>query len=769
MLYLCSILWACQVPAPTITEAVFPSNTRDPYGPFFVNAKVEGSVNAVYLWVEGMSVETSKQAVYFADYLINDVVPIDAGMRDMGVIDQGIMLSSSQKRKIAMRKMGNLWLGEFEGLPRQIEYRLQIEAVGEGGSSFYPSTPQSFTVTLASLNCLVDQDCLSFEICDRNEYICKKKTQSCGQDADCPIDQRCDGSSKICVFRDDLCTIDTDCSTGYRCDENRLCVSICDPPCDLSQKCITIPADLSNDLIEDDMPKNQCIDQNQSWCTSNIMCNIAQNCNLQTGQCEQIKCLSTDDCIAVIGSEFECVAGLCSEVPYEPLYLTFENYCLPCSSASDCGTTALGCSSNGYCRKSCSNEDDCNAGEALFGRFYCDYNSNTCVEAYPIYPEICSHTNSCQVMSDCLAPSICVAGKCIESNYCIQDTECSGRNYCVYNTCVPSGYCDLYSVGCPPEQECVQNQCQLIDYQKSSCNDTCNSSFDCQPNEVCSYAQSNDPNQKYCLALCDPNVAICGNGQYCGSPVSGFNICMSPTGTCDFTNEMCPFDLTEPNDNGYLIDIQINLNVSLNGSLCPSTDVENFNILRSERTWIELYVDQPVNLYIEYTDRTTGAYSVISQIVGVDAGFSMILDMVSVINISNYDPSLINVNYTLNLSEQPIVANCVEDSLEPNNSYDNPSVFGNGAYLSLVACQGDLDYLRLSRRIRGDGFVELQNVSLNGVLYVELYLNGNLYQTFDLVDFLSIPISGGRMDEWMFVIQNNDVGEGISYVLNSRF
>lgn len=744
------LISACTPPAPVIKEVRFPTQSRDTQGPYAVNAKVEGSVSDVQLIIAFVLTEQDQQDQQDQQSAINPNLLI-----------------------VPMQIQGDRWFASFSGISDVVEYRLQIKAKGPGGESIYPSDqPQSFVVTPGTLDCLVDQDCLSYEICHREELICVPKNTNCNETDDCPIDQICSPISKKCVYQDDLCATDDDCSNGEACID-RICSSRCQPPCALGSKCVFVSADLSNDRLDDDVDSAFCVDENTPFCTSDFNCNFGQICDRLNGQCNNLACNDSEICMAQFGEGILCLGGFC-QAPNDQSQISeiFGLYCAHCAQDSDCGSDLLACSNRGYCALRCNNDLDCQVGENFYiNTFYCDPTSNSCVEAYPITQDFCESGFSCLSIDDCQNDSICLRNKCIQSNACTVDQECGSSEKCQYNRCVPMDYCTSFGsfIACDPQEECILNQCRPIKNDKQSCLKVCNTFQDCLDTEICLSDLSIDGN-KHCYALCDPNLGLCPPNQYCENIPSANQpfACIPADYQCGITvTPICQNDAYEPNDfEPYFLDLdQSGGFLSLNAVICSDTaDQDLFRINSSYPVKLEVFSDQFLIVQVKSADFQVQEGRVTPNVPFFYEG--LINDLVI---LGSEVMSIDSVSYNVNLSQQIPMIECIDDSLEYNNDFDNASTFGNGAVLNLTACLNDDDYLRLSRRARGDGLVDFSNLSPNTTLYIELYDNGSFFQSFELVDQLSVPITNYRGSDWVFRVVNTDQFQGVNYLVTARF
>lgn len=663
------LLAGCDPPPPRFVEVAVPGDTRDPIGPYTVTAVTRGATDDVdVFWNVPGAAEPSR-------------VDLDYDGRGR-------------------------WSGGIPGARPGTQIELYVVAAGGGGDARWPSSGvRQFRVLDPDARCIVDGDCLSGEICDRDEGRCQVQPEVCQDDGDCPQDYICPGPGERCRFRPSTCDTAEQCGAGFDCMDG-ICVRLAectdDLECPAGEICLNPPGECIPDAVTG--CEGGCPDGTVCEDDACVPVDPCDRCPAGR-ECIDGRCLPPDDCDCPAGTFcdtdeacVECTAdGHCGADAHCDVEARTcvpsarRRICGPCGPGGECGG-ALTCADIGidFCTRSCERGERCPRG------FFCD--GSVCV------PEDFCAGFDCDRDGDCES-GVCTAGVCEPLQRCTEDADCAADRRCEAGRCVFRGAPCESGFDCPRGDVCVAGHC-APSATEAVCGDCEPGAGECGPQGYCA-----DTGGRFqCVTLCGEGT--CGEGFFCEPVWRGASACFDDrTGQpfCDAGGgDTCEADWVEPN-NGFREAAPVGNGDRFDELTACEGDDDWYRFVSQRRpTTLQIATDRPLEItgYDEGARVTSGLVvepgetnlgigdrSVVFQVRAIagDARYSFLL-------IGPDDPP----------------PECEDDVLEDNDSLDNPTRLGNGAEIFGTACPGDSDvfFLRLDEEEAGEVFISAPPVGL---------------------------------------------------------
>lgn len=464
-----AVLGGCEVAAPELVEVAWPSDTRDPSGPYAVMVVARGAVDGASLrWSVG-----------------------------------------ERGGEVALGRAGAGWVGAVPGQAVGSVVELALVVRGPGGAV---GAEGGFAVLDPSGRCLVDGDCLGGEICRGRQ--CGPRPAVCADDEDCPQDRFCAVAGEPCRFRPTGCAVDEDCAAGFGC---------------VGGQCVA-PARCVDDA---ECPEGRCLRPpgrcaGPEACFEDAQCGAGEVC--RDGRCElgvevpcpggcpagQV-CLPSEARCVECTADGQCGAGrYCDLTGYRCAAGARGRPCVPCGPGLECGG-GYGCPADlgGVCLPLCG--AGCPAGTVCQGE--------VCA---PDAPRFCSGTG-CAVDGDCEG-GVCRSGYCEARQACAADADCAAGWSCTDARCVPDAPGCRNPGDCPRGMVCLGGRCAMGRpagvCARCTFNEECQSGlcidFD-RGERRCAVACGGDdcPDGTRCQSV-DEGVALClGVEGGCPAPVCG--------------------------------------------------------------------------------------------------------------------------------------------------------------------------------------------------------------------------------------------------------
>ena len=626
---------ACNVPPPSFVELSAPRGSIDALGPYAFSARVNGVVDEVHVFWLAVTPESENQRPTLSDF--------ESANRLILSLDNG------------------LWRGELVGGLRVAQYYFYFEAIGPGGRSQEPrGGVDRFEVNALTTGCVVDGDCLSGELCHRQELYCFNPPSPCTEDVHCPRDRVCNVESGLCRFTDRVCEVDTDCTQGQNCVSGQ-CQDVIEPPPPPPPPPECDPVCLEGTRCVDGM----CISEDIA-CTADGQCGEGFACDLRTGLCQ---------------------AGIRG------------HHCEPCSfdgneGEDSCGVGYACRAFLGGCRPLCGSRGpqfpECDESEA-------------CVDAVCLSQnQLASSSGICGALQ-CINHEECESGRCdrgrcTEVQFCDVDSDCSDQ-VCDAGVCRSVNTCDILS--CGQDALCLNGQCQVLNEAPSNCF-ICESDFDCGNLSHCLPDQAN--NQGRCFSLCEIDEH-CEANERCYIQGVSVGYCAPNDGfSCGAEIEDCNGDEFEPNDDltdATVIQVVPMQQQSFEGSFCP-LDSDFYRLQTGLQTdedtryTVQILTQIPSEYYL---------YNEVGEEIAYYPNFFPIAEGISFELIGTHYLEVVGIDgvdtgtYQVNISAQTMMIECNDDdNLEENDTIDQSYPIGSGAELTLSLCPADADWFVLRGR-----------------------------------------------------------------------
>ena len=361
-------------------------------------------------------------------------------------------------------------------------------------------------------DCNVGELCINDHCLPREKHQCPKnecpkdmscntitnfcEAEPCTKHSDCPS---IDSSKRYCDVTNNYCA--THCMSDAVCGEKYICNE--DGSCSLKpdENCVTKGCEA--DFICDEV-SGLCTPKEQSGCTSKLMCEVDEKCNLETNKCEH--------------DDMYCTAQTCPE-----------NY--------ECDLTQNRCKSIGG--DSCSSDLECDPD-------HCDPELKICVQCY--------NDNHC-TEGTCNYNS----KRCHTDEHCINDDDCPTGTKCISDSGIFAGMGGFTNPGqqqtstCKEYTPCYKDtDCPEVDGKKQACKDAkeATETTDAEPGYCAKKSGNFDPSDfleilGVCGCIEHIGCSDCPNGQECVG-----NKCYAEGNTpeCQHDNECTELhpDETEP-------------------------------------------------------------------------------------------------------------------------------------------------------------------------------------------------------------------------------
>jgi hypothetical protein len=161
------------------------------------------------------------------------------------------------------------------------------------------------TTSGACVECMIDGDCETGETCNMTTYTCEAEQTNCSSNADCvgaAAGEICDTVSGLCVE----CLVDENCETGEVCNMTTYTCELEQTGCTSNADCVGDPAGAICNTTSGD-----CVE-----CMIDDNCGTGEVCNMTTYTCEleQTGCTSNADCMGdPAGAICNTTSGECVE------------------------------------------------------------------------------------------------------------------------------------------------------------------------------------------------------------------------------------------------------------------------------------------------------------------------------------------------------------------------------------------------------------------------------------------------------------------------
>ena len=627
---------SCDSQPPSFIELSTPRGSTDRLGPYQFTARLVGDVSEVnVVWVRE--------------------VPSNQEDLEPPSLDR-----PEDQRRLTLTRDGSVWTGALEGGSPVATYRYYLEAFGAGGSAREPlSGSDSFEVQALTGRCLTDAECLTGEVCHREERYCFEQPELCAADFQCPRDQYCNLETQLCRFYDSACVSDDECAVNSRCVEG-VCQATqprdCEPACSSGSRCeegVCVPVALECDpacVTGEVCADGVCV---ESSCRFDAMCPDGYACDLITQRCVQ----------GERGSLCEPCGSASSELNEE------------CGVGFACVPGAPGC--RPVCGAAGEEEPPCHEGEFCF--------DGVCIADSDLV--ICSYYE-CWEGVEC--PSgVCHLGRCVDPQLCDEESDCASGETCIGGSCYRTESCETGN--CPSGQRCEEGICTPYSSAASSCL-SCSNDQDCNADEHC--AVDFNTGDMTCQRICDQDEH-CAEGQICWY-FDSWGYCGEEDSSCGPSPDLeCFPDSAEPNNSFReatpLLLSEESVQITAQFWQCAYED-DYFVLDRSANLEyeVEWFSEGPAFLYLFGPDE-----SFLGEIPNLfptlePVSFQLERDIAFMQVIGVEEES-----YPYYFELRPIEENpsgCRDDSLEENDNLASSYRIGNGAELSLVLCPDDEDW-----------------------------------------------------------------------------
>lgn len=395
-----AVVWGCEVAAPELVEVAWPSDTRDPLGPYAVTVVARGAV-------------------------------------DGGVVRWSVGGAGGEA---ALVEAGAGWAGAVPGQAVGSVVAVEVVVRGPGGAV---GVEGAFEVLDPSGRCLVDGDCLGGEICRGRQ--CGSQPPVCVDDEDCPQDRFCPVAGEACRFRPTGCRVDDDCAAGFACAAGE-CVApgrcVDDAEC-VEGRCLRPPGRCAGPgaCFEDAQcaAGEVCRD---GWCEVGVEVPCPGGCPAGSvclpGEARCVECTADGQC---------GVGRYCDLAGYRCAEGARGRPCVPCGPGLPCGG-GYGCPADlgAVCLPRCG--AGCPAGTVCIGEV-----------CSPDAPRFCSGA-ACSTDGDC-ASGVCRSGYCEGRQVCAADADCAAAWSCIDARCVPDAPGCRNPGDCPAGAVCLGGRCAV--------------------------------------------------------------------------------------------------------------------------------------------------------------------------------------------------------------------------------------------------------------------------------------------------------------------
>lgn len=625
---------ACDPAPPSIVELSTPRGSIDALGPYAFTARTRGATDRVVLsWrvkVAGSSGEAE----------------------ETGEEQEEVRDTLEAWNDLPLRPQGEVWVADLEGGHPVATYEFFLRAIGPGGTTREPiSGVDRFEVVALTGTCAVDADCLTGELCHRDEGYCFVAPERCQADFQCPRDQVCNLQTNLCRFTDHACESSEECEVGSECEDGR-CVPIrieppppppplCEPACGEQEECVEgTCVFIRGCRLDTDCPEESACDVSKGICALGKRGRFCSPCGLESSA-------FSADC----GVGYGCLEGLSG--------------CRPL------------CGSNGNSESACGLDEICVEGLCII----------------PDFP-ICLNWE-CVNHIDC-SGGLCERGRCTPAQDCADNGECGERRSCQNGVCTFLPECEYES--CPEGSICLGGLCELNSDPIVSCT-PCSRDQECGRLGHCYF----DPfisDQGMCLQLCERDYD-CYGGQEC-LQLGVARFCADPQSyyLCEGVEEACGRDEFEPNQEAEastLLPLLEERSYFREMRTC-NTDVDWF-VLNTQDDWRYRFLwksDGPTQLVLYDED-----LNAIDVTISFGEYIATELQDARYIEVIGLDPVEVTYQFAFEVI-LPLTECALDDAFEENDSLDESYPIGIGAELSLTICPEDADWFSFRPRFTGE-------------------------------------------------------------------